>query len=95
LEGWLGTISPNQALNTLNGMGLPCGSINDAADVASDSHVKARGFIMVIEDPDVGTCGFARSAPMLSSEPDLWKDPSTNLGQQSREIIENLLGVSA
>ena len=49
---------------------------------------------MVIEDPDVGTYGFARSVPMLSSTPELRKDPSPNLGQHSREILENLLGVS-
>ena len=94
LEGWLGTISRNEAVNTLNGMGVPCGPINDAADVANDPHVKARGSIMVIEDPDVGTYGFARSVPMLSSTPELRKDPSPNLGQHSREILENLLGVS-
>ena len=94
LEGWLGTISRNEAVNTLNGMGVPCGPINDAADVANDPHVKARGSIMVIEDPDVGTYGFARSVPMLSSAPEIRKDPSPNLGQHSREILENLLGVS-
>ena len=69
LEGWLGTINRDEAVNTLNGMGVPCGPINDAEDVANDPHVKARGSIMAIEDPDVGTYGFARSVPMLSSAP--------------------------
>ena len=36
LEGWLGTINRDEAVNTLNGMGLPCGPINDAEDVAND-----------------------------------------------------------
>ena len=95
LEGWLHTLSRDDAVDTLNAIGVPCGPINDAKDVFEDPHVRARGAIMNIEDPDVGTFGFARSAPMLSSTPELPKEPSPNLGQHSREILEGLLGLSS
>jgi CoA:oxalate CoA-transferase len=95
LEGWLITLSRDEAVDLLNSVGVPCGPINDARDVFEDPHVRERGMIMDIEDPEVGTFGFARSVPMMSSAPDLPTQPSPNLGQHSREILENLLGLSA
>ena len=74
---------------------MPCGPVNDADGEATDPHIKARGSIMDIEDSDVGTYGFARSVPMLSSAPELRKDPSPNLGKHNREILEGLFRISS
>ncbi len=48
--------------------------------------------IMPIADPDFGTFAFARSTPHLSSAPELPANPAPDLGQHTREILENLLG---
>lgn len=95
LENWLKTLSRDEAVDKLNGIGVPCGPINDAKDVFDDPHVRERGMIMDIEDPDVGTFGFARSAPLMSSAPELPRNPAPNLGQHTREILEQTLGLSA
>jgi len=94
LEGWLSSISRDEAVERLNGLGVPCGPINDAKDVFEDPHVRERGMIMDIDDPEVGTFGFARSAPMMSSAPELPKEPAPNLGQHTREILESLLDMA-
>jgi crotonobetainyl-CoA:carnitine CoA-transferase CaiB-like acyl-CoA transferase len=82
----------DEAVETLNGQGIPCGPIYDAEDVFADPHVKARGMIMPIEDPEFGSFGFARSAPHMSAAPELPANPAPNLGQHTREILEGLLG---
>ena len=95
IEGWLGTMTRDEAVETLNGQGIPCGPIYNAEDVFADPHVKARGMIMPIEDPEVGSFGFARSVPHMSAAPELPANPAPNLGQHSREILEGLLGYDA
>jgi len=91
VENWLKGQTRAEAVDTLNSIGVPCGPVYDAEDVANDPHVKARGTIMDIEDPKVGTFGFARSAPHLSSNPELPKHPAPGLGEHTREILEDLL----
>ena len=76
----------------MNAAGVPCGPVYNAEDVFNDPHVKARGMIMPIADPEFGTFGFARSTPHLSAAPELPANPAPNLGQHTREILENLLG---
>jgi formyl-CoA transferase len=61
-------------------------------DVFADKHVEARGMIMPIEDPEFGGFAFARTPPHLSSAPELPANPAPNLGQHTREVLENLLG---
>ncbi len=92
IEGWLAKLTREQAVDALNAAGVPCGPIYTAEDVFNDPHVKARGMIMPIADPEFGTFGFARSTPHLSSAPDLPADPAPNLGQHTREILRDLLG---
>jgi len=92
VENWLAGLTRAEAVDILNTKGVPCGPVYDAEDVANDPHVKARGMIMDIEDPDVGTFGFARSAPHMSTNPELPANPAPNLGGQTREILETLLG---
>ncbi len=92
IEGWLGTLTREEAVETLNAKGVPCGPIYTAEEVFDDPQVKARGMIMPIEDPEFGTFGFARSVPHLSSTPELPANAAPNLGQHTREILHNLLG---
>jgi crotonobetainyl-CoA:carnitine CoA-transferase CaiB-like acyl-CoA transferase len=92
IEGWLGSLTREQAVDTLNAIGVPCGPVYTAEDVFNDPQVKARGMIMPVEDPVFGSFGFARSTPHLSSNPELPANPAPNLGQHTREILQDLLG---
>ena len=72
-----------------------CEPVNDANGEATDPHIKARCSIMDIEVSDVGTYEFARSVPILSSAPELWKDPSPNLGKPIRGVLKGLFRISS
>ncbi len=90
IEGWLATLTREQAVETLNAAGIPCGPVYTAEDVFDDPHVKARGMIMPVTDPEFGTFGFARTTPHLSAAPELPANPAPNLGQHTREILHDL-----
>ena len=92
IEQWLAAMTRDEAVETLNAINVPAGPVNTAEDVFNDPHVRARGMIMAIEDPDVGTFEFARSVPHLSEAPELPARPAPGLGEHTREILEGLLG---
>ena len=92
IEEWLGSKTREEAVNTLNEAGVPCGPVNTAEDVFNDPHVKARGSILSVKDPEVGTFGFMRTPPHMSSAPELPAEPAPNLGQHTREILQDILG---
>ena len=92
IEGWLASLSRRQAVDTLNGIGVPTGPVNTAEDVFADPHVKARGMLMEIDDPEVGVFRFARTPPHMSAAPTPPAEPAPNLGQHTREILQGLLG---
>jgi len=92
IEQWLASQTREEAVKTLNDTGVPCGPVNTAEDVFNDPHVKARGNILQITDPEVGSFGFMRTPPYMSSMPDLPVEPAPNLGQHTRDVLESILG---
>ena len=94
IEGWLKTLTRQEATDRLNAVGVPTGPVQTAEDIFADPHVRARGMLMTIRDPDVGDYQFARSPLHLSAAPELPKNPAPDLGQHTRSILEALLGYS-
>jgi len=92
INGFLSSMTRDEAVAKLNGAGVPCGPVNTAVDIFEDPHVKARGMLMDIDDPDVGSFKFTRTTPHLSSAPELPKQAAPRLGQHTREILSGLLG---
>jgi formyl-CoA transferase len=79
-------------VDILNAAGVPTAPVFTVEDVLADPHVAARRMIMTIDDPEVGAYQFVRSSPILSSNPALPADPAPNLGQHTRQVLEDLLG---
>ena len=94
IEEWLASMGRDEAVDTLNAAGMPTGPVNTAEDVFADPHVEARGMLMPITDPEVGTYRFARTPPHLSAAPELPAEPAPNLGQHTRVILEEILDYS-
>lgn len=92
LESWMADKERAEVVNTLNAAGVPTGPVYTAEDVFSDEHFRRRGSLIEIDDPEVGPQTFARTAPHLSSAPEIRAEPAPNLGQHSRSILEDLLG---
>ena len=90
IETWLASLTRDQAVDTLNKIGVPVGPVNTAEDIFADPHVRARGLLMDIKDPTVGTHTFARSPVFLSEAPDLPKEAPPALGQHTKHVLRDL-----
>lgn len=92
LEDWMADKTRQEVVDTLNMAGVPTGPVYAAKDVFQDEHFRQRGSLVEVHDPEVGPSTFARTAPHLSSSPEIRVDPAPNLGEHTRAILEGLLG---
>lgn len=90
IETWLAALTRDEAVDTLNKIGVPTGPVNTAEDIFNDPHVRARGLLMDIDDPEVGTHAFARSPIFLSEAPDLPNAAAPALGQHTEIVLKEL-----
>ncbi|MBT3991565.1 MAG: CoA transferase [Rhodospirillaceae bacterium] len=92
IEDWLATLTRDEAVNTLNEVGVPTGPVYTAEDVFQDPQVKARGMLMPIDDPEVGEYAFTRSPIHLSEAPELPKNAAPKLGGDTDWVLRDVLG---
>jgi formyl-CoA transferase len=95
ISEFMATMTRDEAVGKFNSHGVPVAPVYTAEDVFADSHIEARGMLMPIDDPEVGTYRFARTAPMLEENAELPRNPAPSLGQHTREILEGLLDYSS
>ncbi len=75
--------------------GIPCGPINDVAQVFSDPQVLAREMAVEVDPPLAGPTKVTGVPIKLSANPGDIRLPPPSLGQHTDEILGNLLGLSA
>ncbi|HUA52315.1 MAG TPA: CaiB/BaiF CoA-transferase family protein [Candidatus Sulfotelmatobacter sp.] len=75
--------------------GVPCGPVNDVAQVFADPHVRARGMRVEVEHPVGGPIPLIRSPVRLSETPIAYDRAPPLLGAHTREILGGLLGMDA
>ena len=91
IEAWLADKTRVEVVATLNAAGVPTGPVYNAEDVFADDHFRKRKMLVEVDDPQVGPHLFARTTPHLSAAPEIPTEPAPNLGQHSREILQELL----
>jgi formyl-CoA transferase/CoA:oxalate CoA-transferase len=79
----------------LLGRGIPVGAINDVGQVVEHPQVKARGSLVDVEHPRLGTVRVAGPAVRLSATPASVRSASPLLGQHTREVLSEVLGMTA
>ena len=72
---------------------MPCGPINDLAQVFADPQVRHRGLRVEIPGPAGGTVPVVASPIRLSRTPVRHETPPPALGQHTREVLVGLLGM--
>jgi formyl-CoA transferase len=92
IESWLAGLSRDDAVDTLNEIGVPTGPVYTAEDIFEDPQVKARGMLMPIDDPEVGEYAFTRSPIHLSEAPELPKNAAPKLGHDTDWVLRDVLG---
>jgi len=78
----------------LEAAGVPCGPVNDLAQVFEDPQVIHRALRVELPHPVAGTVAVVRSPIRLSETPVIHRHPPPTLGQHSREVLAELLGMS-
>lgn len=67
--------------------GVPCGPINNVAQVMADPHIQSRNMIVSVEDPDIGTLQLAGNPMKLSAFPDAkTRPPAQKLDERGHDI---------
>ena len=84
-----------QWIDALEAIGVPCGPINDLAQVFENPQVKARGLRVDIEREDSGPVKLVGSPMRFSATPVRYRLPPPRLGEHTREVLTQLLGYDA
>jgi CoA:oxalate CoA-transferase len=82
-------------LREFDAIGLPCGPLNNIAQVAEHPQVLARRMLMEVDHPRIGRLKLPDTPVKLSRTPGGIKGPSPALGQDTYEVLSALLGLSA
>ena len=82
-----------QWLTALEQAGVPCGPINDLAQVFADPQVQHRGLRLEMPHPLAGTVPQVASPLRLSASPVDYRDPPPLLGEHSEALLQRLLGM--
>ena len=88
------TATRDEWIARLEAVGVPCGPINDLAEVFDNPQVKARGVAIDMDHPAAGKVKLVRSPMKMSATPALAALPPPLLGQHTDEVLRGLLGRS-
>lgn len=82
-----------QWVRELERAGVPCGPINDLAEVFADPHVQARGLAMTLPHALSGSVPQVASPIRLSGTPVEYRQAPPLLGEHTAEVLERVLGM--
>ena len=79
---------------TLQSLNIAAGAAVNNWQMLEDPHMNQRGFMMDIDEPDLGVKRYPGQAIRLSSTPATKQNPSPQLGEHTRQLLHNLLSMS-
>ncbi len=82
-------------IDLLEEAGIPCGPINTVDQVANDTHIAFREMIVSVEHPVAGEVKMSGVPIKMSRTPGYVAAPPPILGEDTDEILQNLLGYSS
>jgi crotonobetainyl-CoA:carnitine CoA-transferase CaiB-like acyl-CoA transferase len=88
------TRSTREWITLLESVGVPCGPINNLADVFADPQVQARGLKMHMEHERAGQVPLVASPIRLSDTPVQYRQAPPVLGQHTREVMKQYLNMN-
>ena len=91
---WTQGMDKHQATALLQQAGVAAGAANDARDLTQDEQLKSRGFFQRMDHEEVGPMPYPRPSYLVDDKPVQWTRPAPTLGQDNRQVLQDLLGVS-
>jgi CoA:oxalate CoA-transferase len=91
LEPAFATRATAEWLAALEADGVPCGPLNDVAQVLADPQVRARNMVVTVDDPDAGPFSLAGNPVKLSGVEDPpTRDPAPRLDEHRAALLAEL-----
>ena len=94
LSAWTRERTPFQVMRRLQAAGVPAAAVQTGEDLWRDWHLRARGFVVALEHPDIGPAEHPGTTIHLSRTPARMRRPAGLLGQENAAIFGDLLGLS-
>ncbi|MBM2827347.1 MAG: hypothetical protein HW403_1411, partial [Dehalococcoidia bacterium] len=98
IREWTSTWDHYELMLTLQNAGVPAGAVFNSKELFLDPHLKARNFFQKITHPpragSLGTRLYPGVPWKMSEVPERAHDASPTLGQDNREVLGDLLGLS-
>jgi crotonobetainyl-CoA:carnitine CoA-transferase CaiB-like acyl-CoA transferase len=91
----LATRTRAEWVTRLKGAGVPCGAVRDIGEVLQDAQLDARGMVATVEHSRVGALRLLGVPIKLSGTPGAVETAPPTLGQHTRPILQDELGMSA
>ena len=85
----------SQWVTALEAVDVPCGPINNIAQMLDDPQVRARGIKIEVEHPTAGPIPLVANPIKLSATPVEYRSAPPTLGQHTAEVLASELGYDA
>jgi crotonobetainyl-CoA:carnitine CoA-transferase CaiB-like acyl-CoA transferase len=72
---------------------IPVAPVNDLREIRADAHIAARGSLVELDDPNVGTVTMVAPAPRLGRTPGRIRTTGPALGEHNREVYAEWIGM--
>ena len=95
LDAFFATREVAPTLEVLKKAGIPCGPINDFAQVFSEPQVLAREMVVDMDVPEAGPTKLTGIPIKMSETEGDIRIPPPSLGQHTDEVLDSLLGLDA
>ena len=94
VAAWTSTLSPSEVFHRCQAQGVPSGVVATGADLASDPHLEARGFLLDMEHPRMGVIRLPGPPIRFASGPlPVWR-LGPLLGEDNQAVLGGLLGIT-
>ena len=94
ITAWTRQRTPPQAMRLLQDVGVPAGAVQTGEDLWRDVHLRARGYMVTLEHPELGTVEHPGLTVRLHTTPGQIRRPAGRLGEANKEVFSGLLGLS-
>ena len=95
VAAWCRTRTAREIQDVLEAHEVPFGLAYSAADIFGDPHIAARGDIVPVDDPVIGTVRMQGVYPRFSRTPGAIRTGAPRLGAHNGEVYGTLLGLTA
>jgi len=94
VEAWTGGHTAEEVMALLQEQGIAAGVVQDAGDLANDPQLKARGFFIELDHPELGKTISDATPIKLSETPSRYSRVAPAQGQDNSYVYGELLGMS-